>query len=126
VRRISRRRHDRARLAGGFDHGNQKILDADFQVLLQQHGIAFRYADDRGRRIGRQYLQLRQDGTQIVGTVFAVQQQPVESGLGADLEAVGIAHRGPQADQPPAVGQRTLEGILRQIHAVALVKRSGS
>jgi hypothetical protein len=46
--------------------------------------------------------------------MFHVQQQPVETRAGKDLDAEIAAQAAPKADEWPAFQQRTLEGICGQ------------
>ncbi|MCY1450825.1 hypothetical protein D9M71_676610 [compost metagenome] len=82
-------------LFSAFDHGYQQGLRADIQHLLDQRGVADHRADDRLGRVGGDGLQLAEHAAQVVGRMFAVDQQPVETGIGRQFCAVGIGQTQP-------------------------------
>ena len=72
-------------------HRNQQGLRADIEQLLDELDVARNRPHDRVRGIRRHRLQLSQDGPDIVGRVLAVDEQPIETGAGADFSAMGSA-----------------------------------
>ena len=120
--RIARGAHQLPGLLGGVHHGYQQGLGADVQVLLDEGRVAHRHARHGvGRlRAGRQGaggagdgLQLVQDGAQVVGRMFAINQQPVVAGARKHFCAVGVGQPEPQADLCLALGQGLFEGVVR-------------
>ncbi|MDT4869498.1 hypothetical protein FQZ97_1045300 [compost metagenome] len=103
-------------MLGGLHHGHQQGLGADIQQLLDQHRVADGRADDRLGRVGRDGLELGEQGAQVVGGVLAIQQQPVEAGVGRQLRAVGIGETQPEADLGVTGLQARLEVVDGQVH----------
>jgi hypothetical protein len=91
-------------------------LHAQIQVLLDDGAVAHRHPGHGVAGVGRQGLQLRQDGVQIIGRVFTVYQQPVKTGTRANLGAIGVRHAQPQADLRLPVVNGLLEGVDRCFH----------
>ena len=88
--------------------------------------VALRRADDGLRGIGLDRLQLGQDAAQVVGAVFAVDQQPVETGAGANFRSEGLAQPKPQAEQHLIGPEGLLEAVQRNIHGAAFFHRFAS
>jgi hypothetical protein len=70
----------RARLLGGLDHRHQQRGRADLEHLFDQRGVTGGDTHDRVRRIGRDGLQHREHRPQVIGAVFTVDEEPVETG----------------------------------------------
>ncbi|MCY1528351.1 hypothetical protein D9M68_634520 [compost metagenome] len=120
VGRVAHGAHQFGSLLGGFHHGHQQGLRADIQQLLDQHRVADGRTDDRLGRVGRDGLELGQQAAQVVGCVLAVQQQPVEAGVGRQLGAVGIGQAEPEADLRLAGMQAGLEVVDGELHGALL------
>ncbi len=71
-----------------FDHGHQQGLHADIEYLLDQCCIADDRANHRMAGVGRHGLELAEHTAQVVGRMFAIDQQPVETGVGGQFCAV--------------------------------------
>lgn len=65
-------------------------------------------------------MQLAEHPAQVIGRVFAVDQQPVKPGIGRQLGAVGIGQAEPQADLRLAAAQALLEAVDGHIHGTVL------
>ncbi len=122
--RIAHGAHQLACLLGAFHHGDQQGLGADVQQLLDQRGIANGRADNALGWVRGNGLQLRQQAAQIVGRVFAVQQQPVETGVGRQLGTVAVRQAQPQANLRFALLQALLEQVQWHVHG-SLLRRNG-
>jgi len=116
VRRVAHGAHQLFGVGGGFDHRHHQRLGAAVEQLLDAGDVVVDGAHHRPHRVRRQGLQLGDDGAQIVGTVLAVDQQPVETGGGDDFGGVGIGQAEKEADLGFAGSQRALEGIEGHIH----------
>ncbi|MNP73263.1 hypothetical protein D3C76_1699570 [compost metagenome] len=90
--------HQFAGLLGAFHHRHQQGLGADVEDLFDQRGIADHRADDRLRSVGRHRLQLTEQAAQVVGRVFTVDQQPVETGIGRQFCAIRVSQAKPQTN----------------------------
>jgi hypothetical protein len=62
-------------------------------------------------------LRLGQQPGNVIGRVFAVQQQPIEPGASTNLGAVGIGQAYPQTDLGLFLNQGLLEGVVGRLHA---------
>ena len=77
-------------------------------MLVDDPGLADRWADDRMAIGAFHCLELRDEQRHVVRRVFGVEQQPVVARLGANLDRVGIGERLPEADLRAA--QAALQG----------------
>ncbi len=82
---ITHRGDQLLRLLRAFNHGNQQRLRTDIEQLLDELDVARNRPHDGMHGIRRHGLQLREDGSDIVGRVLAVNQQPIEAGAGGDF-----------------------------------------
>ena len=73
-----------------FDHRDQQVIRAYIEQLLDQNRIVRGRAHNRGHVIGRNRLKLAQNGAQIDGGMFPVQQQEIKICPGADFGAVMV------------------------------------
>ncbi|MCY1426731.1 hypothetical protein D9M71_425570 [compost metagenome] len=121
--RIVHGAHQLLGLLGRLDHRHQQGLRADVEQLLDHHRVADRRPDHRLAGVGRDGLQLAEQAAQVVGRVLAVEQQPVETGVGGQLGAVRIGQADPQADLLFGA-QALLEGVDGHLHRLFL-RRSG-
>ncbi|MNG06800.1 hypothetical protein D3C84_900690 [compost metagenome] len=112
--------HQFPRLIRAFDHRYQQRLHADIEHLFDQCCIANDRSNDRMARVGRHGLKLAKHPAQIVGRMFAVDQQPVESGVGGQFGAVGVGQSQPQADLRFTALQAKLEGVDGHLHRTLL------
>ena len=108
---------------GSLHHGQQQGLRTDIQNLLDAHRVVPYRPYYRVAGVGGDGLQLAQHVIQFIGRVFAVDQQPVETGAGQQLGAVGAGQAQPQADLYFAVFQRRLEAVGWVLHGVFLKKQ---
>ena len=105
--------HQLRGLLGGFDHGHQDVLCAEVQVLFDERGLTHRHSGHRvADRVSGQGLQLGLDGAQVIGRVFAINDQPIEPGQGTDFGGVGTGQAHPQTD----LGLLVLQGFFEKIH----------
>ena len=126
VRRVTHGFDQGFGLFGGVDHGHQDGGRAHVHVLLDQGGagvaVAHRHAHDGvGIGVCGDDLQLHQDGLQVVGRMFAVEQQPVKAGTGANFGGVGACQTGPQPVLHLFVLNGLFEAIDRCFHGVSVV-----
>ena len=116
VLRVAHGLHQLRGLLGGIDHGHQDVLRPQVEVLLDERRLAHGHAADRvAGGIRSQGLQLRLDAAQVVGRVFAVDDQPVKPGQSANFGGVGAGQAHPQANLRLLV----LQGLLECIHGGA-------
>ncbi len=108
---IARGRDDAARLLRGLDHRHEQRLRTHVEQLLDHRDVRIDRPDHHMRRIGRERLELAQDGAHIVGRVLAVDQQPAEARGRGDFGGVIVGEREPQTDLRFASGQRPLESV---------------
>ena len=93
---VARRLHHGTGLFSAFHHRYQQTLHAQVQILFDQNRIAHRQTRQHlvtrnpGDRLG-----LHHDGGQGIGRMFAVNQQPVKAGPGAQLGAHGVSEAQP-------------------------------
>ena len=123
--RIARGAHQLLGLLGGVHHGHQQGLHAQVQELLDEGGVPHWHPCDgvgwlRPRRQGAggagrtgYCLQLVQDGAQVVGRVFAIDQQPVIAGARQDFCTVGVGQAEPQANLCLPLGHGLFETVGR-------------
>ncbi|MNW07550.1 hypothetical protein D3C71_2041870 [compost metagenome] len=65
-------------------------------------------------------MKLGKHRTQIVGRVFTVDQQPVESGIRGQLGTIGVCQSKPQANLRFTALQAKLERVDRHVHRTIL------
>ncbi|MNV57124.1 hypothetical protein D3C71_1494390 [compost metagenome] len=111
MRRITGGSHRVTRLFCVLDHRDQQRLRTDVQQLLDHHRIIPCRTHHRMTRIRRDGLQLAQYRLYVVGRVFAVDQQPVETGPGQHFCAVAAAQPQPQANLRAFFLQRLFERV---------------
>src|SRR5690606_6307582 len=111
LRGVAYRPDQFTRLLGRVDHGHQQIGGSHVQQLLDHPGLA-RYRANHGRA-GRRGdgLQLPEQGTEVIGRMLAIQQQPVKTAGSTHLGRIGVRHGHPEADLALA----GLNGLLERI-----------
>lgn len=102
VRRVAHGRDGGLCFRGGVDHGDQQVLHAQVQVLLEQHGVVDRRSDDGLDGVAADGLELGEDGFEAVGAVFGIDQEPVQPGPGAQFGDERAARAHPHPDEGPA------------------------
>ncbi len=75
-----------AAVLGGFHHRHQDGLHAQIEDLLDQMRLANRRAHDRMAAVADD-LRLAQHRADVIGRMFAVDQQPVKARIGAKIGA---------------------------------------
>src|SRR5690606_1700930 len=80
----------RLRLLPGLHHRNEEVARPDVQQPFHPHRVAERRTDDYFAVIRRRGLQAVQDGSGVGWGMLRVDEEPIETGTGADLRDDGI------------------------------------
>jgi hypothetical protein len=113
VRGIPHGAHHGLSLLGRVDHGDEQVLHAEVEVLLDGDRVAERRAHERGHRVGGDRLQLREDRLEAVRRVLGIDEYDVESAARGDL-GVHRARRAHPHAELRAIGCRDPRGERRR------------
>ncbi len=109
--RVPRGGDHRAGLVAGFDEGHEEVVEADVEEALDHHRLGPLGPHDGRARAVLQGHELGDERLQVVGSVLAVDEQPVETRVAQDFRRDAAGQRRPAADELLAVAEILTESV---------------